>query len=76
VTRHGLNHAWAAATALRPTGPLMLDVVNGDLIVCFGHYSSLRNRSAAHHDHNNATRQTCRGARQTGSNGSPETNSP
>ena len=48
VTRHGLHHARAAATALRPTAPLVPDVVNCDPTLSFDHHSSTKNRRAVH----------------------------
>jgi hypothetical protein len=44
VTRQGLNHVWAAATALWPTAHLMPDVVDCDPMVSFDPHSSTRNR--------------------------------
>jgi len=65
VTRHGLNHVWAAATALWPTGHLMLDVVNCDPMVSFDHHSSTRNRRSERQYRNEAIRQTYRGFGRT-----------
>ena len=65
MTRHGLNHVWAAATALRPTGHLMLDVVNCDLMLSLYRHSSARNRRTAQQFRNEAIRQACRGFGRT-----------
>jgi hypothetical protein len=65
VTRHGLNHAWAAATALRPTAHLMPDVINCDPTLSFDHHSSTINRHAARQYRNEAISQTCRGDGRT-----------
>jgi hypothetical protein len=65
VTRHGLNHVGAAATALPPTGHLMLDVVNCDPVVSCDHYSSMRNPRTVRQFRNEAIRQTCRGFSRT-----------
>jgi hypothetical protein len=45
VTRHGLDHTRAAATALRPMAPLVSDVVTCDPMLPFHHHSSTRNRA-------------------------------
>jgi hypothetical protein len=65
VTRHGLNHVWAEATALQPTAHLMPDVVNCDPMVSFRHHSSTQNRRTVQQFGNEATRQTCRGFGRT-----------
>src|SRR5262249_60787075 len=64
VTRHGLDHTRATATVLRPMAHLVPDVVNGNPMVFFDHYSSTRNRQAARQYHNNATCQTHRSVGQ------------
>ena len=65
MTRHGLNHVWAAATGRRPTGHLTLDVINCDPMVSFDHHSSTRNRRTERHFRNEAIRQTRSGFGRT-----------
>jgi hypothetical protein len=60
VTRHALNHAWTAATALRPTAHLMRDVINCDLTLFFGHHCSTTNCRAARQCRNETIRKTPR----------------
>jgi hypothetical protein len=60
VTRHGLNHTWAAATALRPTAHLTPDVINCDPTLFFDCYSSTPNQRAKPKYRNEAIHQTCR----------------
>jgi hypothetical protein len=64
VTRHGLNHTRAIATALRPMAHLVPDVVNCDPIVAFEHHLSTIDPRASHHSGNNAARWTCQGPGQ------------
>ena len=65
MTRHGMNHVWAAATDLRPTAHFMPDVVNCAPMTSFDRHSSTRNRRTARRFRNEAVRQTCRGFGRT-----------
>jgi hypothetical protein len=60
VTRHGLDHASAAATPLRPMAHLVPDVVTCDPMFPFYHHSSTRNRRTVAQYRNEATRQARR----------------
>ena len=60
MTRHGLDHTRAAATALRPTAPLVSDVVTCDPMLPFHHHSSTRNPRTVPQYRNEATRQARR----------------
>ena len=76
MNRHGLNHAWAAATAPRPTADLVPGVLDYDPTLSFDHHSSTRNRRTARQYRNEAIRQTCRGGGRNGSRIGQKSNSP
>lgn len=76
MTRHGLNHTRAAATALRPMAHLAPEVANRDPMVAFEHHVSTEDPRASHHSRNNATRWTCQGAGQLIATLRPKSNSP
>jgi hypothetical protein len=64
VTRPGLSHTRAIATALRPMAHLVPHGFNRDPMVAFEHHVSTEDPRASHHSCNNATRWICRGAGQ------------
>jgi hypothetical protein len=68
VTRHelhGLSHARAAPTALRPTAHLVPDAVNGDPMIFLDHNSSAGNRPASRQCRNQTARQARNSANRT-----------
>ena len=56
VTRHGLHHTRAAATARRPMAQLVPNGAHCLSTACFDHHSRVRNRHAAAPSHTTASR--------------------
>jgi hypothetical protein len=65
VTRHGLHHTRAAATAPRQMVQLVPNVANCDPRRSFNHHCTTTNRRAVHPYCNEITRQICNGDGRT-----------
>jgi hypothetical protein len=63
VTRHGPNHACAAATVLQRSA----DLVSCGSALAVGHHPNTPSRETAHRHRNEVSGRTCRGDRRNAS---------